>query len=123
MPEFVSVRNPSRPRDQAPRLRLCTSFGSRLRGLMFRSRLSRDDGLILVSSTEDRIGAAVHMLFMRFPIAVIWLDAEKRVVDKVLAQPWRHALLPTAAARYVLEVHPERLDEFSVGDQLEFVSG
>ena len=42
------------------------------------------------------------------------------VVDVCLARRWRPFYLPKGPAQYVLEVSPERLDEFQIGDRLRF---
>jgi uncharacterized membrane protein (UPF0127 family) len=63
---------------------------------------------------------AIHMLFVFFPIAAIWLDRTGRVVDVVLARPFRPFYAPRAPARDILEGPPELLAEVSVGDLLEF---
>ena len=55
-------------------VRWCSSFICKLRGLMFRRALEPDEGLLLVEQFESRTATAIHMLFMRFAIAVIWLD-------------------------------------------------
>jgi uncharacterized membrane protein (UPF0127 family) len=60
------------------------------------------------------------MFFVSFDLAVIWIDSKMQVVDKVLAKSWRPAYFSKQPARYVLEVHPERWEEFQVGDTVEF---
>ena len=56
---------------------IADSFFSRARGLMF----SQPKDLVLVSPVESIKHSSIHMLFMRFPIDILWLDSEKRVVD------------------------------------------
>ncbi len=102
------------------RVQWCSSFACKLRGLMFRRQLPPGEGLLLVEAYESRASTAIHMLFMAFPIAAIWLDSSFRVVDKVLAKPWRPAYAPARAARYTLETHPDVLNRVSVGDVLSF---
>jgi len=34
------------------------------------------------------------------------------------ARPWVDFLMPQKAAQYVLEIHPDRLDEFALGDEV-----
>ncbi len=60
------------------------------------------------------------MFFMRFPIGVIWLAGDGRVVDKRLAKPWRPAYAPQAPARYYVEANVSVLDKVEVGDVLTF---
>jgi hypothetical protein len=42
------------------------------------------------------------------------------VVDTVLARVWKLAYIPKAPACYVLEIVPERLGEFQIGDRVQF---
>lgn len=98
----------------------CDSFLCRLRGLMFRSSLARDEGLLLVEASDGRLDTAIHMLFVFMDLAVIWINSEKVVVDTVLARSWRPAYAPRQSARYILEIHPDRLEEFKIGDRIEF---
>jgi len=85
---------------------------------MFRPELGEGEGLLLVERRESRVGASIHMFFMSFPIAAIWLDARFRVVDTCLAEPWRPFYAPRASAQYTLETFPELLTKISIGDEL-----
>jgi uncharacterized membrane protein (UPF0127 family) len=91
-----------------------------LRGFTFRSRSAADEGLLLVGKRDSRLDSSIHMLFVPFDLAVIWIDSAMKVVDKVLAKPWRPAYFSKRPARYVLEVHPERWGDFEIGDGVEF---
>ncbi len=101
-------------------VRWCQSFGCKLCGLMLRRELGPGEGLLMVEAYASRTATAIHMLFMNFAIAAIWLDDSFRVVDKVHAKPWRLIYAPTQAARYTLETHPELLDRVEIGDELAF---
>jgi uncharacterized membrane protein (UPF0127 family) len=100
----------------------CDTFWKRGRGLMFRSsRAVADDRVYLfVEKRESVAQTTIHMLFVFFPIAVVWLDAEKRVVDKKLAKPFRPVYAPSGPAQYFVEGHPSLLERVNVGDQLDF---
>jgi len=97
----------------------CNTFFCRLRGLMFRAALAEGEGLLLVERRESRLDTSIHMFFMRFPIATIWLDARFRVVDTCLARPWRPYYAARAPAQYTLETFPALLDKISIGDELK----
>jgi hypothetical protein len=60
------------------------------------------------------------MFFVPFAIATVWINSAGRVVDKVLALPWRPFYGPRAPARYILETHPEFLDRVNLDDELVF---
>lgn len=102
------------------RLKWCSSYWCRLRGLMFRRSLAEDEGLIFVYARESVLETSIHMLFMAFPIAAVWLDGEGRVVDKALAKPWRLAYAPRRAAQYVIEARPVLLERVQIGEKLTF---
>ena len=102
------------------RIKYCDTFLTQLRGLTFRSRLAREEGLLLVGGRDSRVDSSIHMLFVSFDLSVIWINASMQVVDKVLAKSWRPAYFSRQPARYVLEIHPERWNDFEVGDRVEF---
>lgn len=87
---------------------------------MLRADLAADEGLLFVYGRDSRVDTSIHMLFMNFDIAVIWINSSMQVVDKVLAKRWKPAYAPKEAAQYVLEIHPDRLDEFEIGNKVTF---
>ena len=103
--------------------RWCASYLSRLRGLMFRRELGEGEALVLVEAADSRAATAIHMFFVPFAIAAVWIDSRGRVVDKALARPWRPFYGPRAPARYVLEAAPEFLDKVAIGDEVKFEDG
>jgi uncharacterized membrane protein (UPF0127 family) len=117
---IVHIENKDQPLPAPLQAIYCESFLCRLRGFMFRSSLAPGEGLILVQGRESRLDAAIHMLFVFTDLAVIWINSENVVVDTVLARAWRPAYIPRQAAKYILEIHPERLTEFKIGDRVEF---
>ena len=119
-PKRLQIRNLTHPLPQPLTVRSCDDFRCRFLGLMGRRDLPRENGLLFRWSRAGRVDTAIHMLFMRFPIAVIWLDTTGRVVDLRHARPWLNFLIPRAPAQYVLELHTERLIDFSLGDQIEW---
>jgi hypothetical protein len=79
------------------RCRVATSFASRFLGLMGVAQLPPGTGLLLPRTSS------VHTHFMRFPIDVVFLDSEWRIVSLVPGlRPWRLAAAKTAAS--VLEL-------------------
>ncbi len=101
------------------RVRPCETFRCRLRGLMFRRTIAGDEGLFFVEAQSGRLATAIHMFFVPFPIGVLWLDEEGRVVDKVIARPWR-IYVPKAAARYYLEGPPALVSWVEEGERLRW---
>ena len=70
----VRVRNLSRQEDLADRASIADTFWRRLRGLLGRDGLEAGDGLVIVPCNS------VHMLGMRFPLDVLYLDRSGTVL-------------------------------------------
>jgi len=107
----------------ATQLRPCETFWTRLRGLMFRRSLDPGEALVFTYTRESVAGTSIHMFFVPFPIAAIWLDAEKRVVDQVLARPFRPYYASRVPAQYLIEGAPELLACTRTGDVLDLQEG
>jgi uncharacterized membrane protein (UPF0127 family) len=120
MPKLITVENKNRTITGPLRIKYCDTFLTQLRGLTFRSGISRDEGLLLVGKRDSRIDSSIHMLFVPFDLTVIWINSSMQVVDKVLAKSWRPAYFSQQPARYVLEIHPGRWGDFEIGDGVEF---
>jgi uncharacterized membrane protein (UPF0127 family) len=99
------------------RIQKCKSLWSRLCGFMF--SFSRKRAKLFVFPRGQNV--SIHMLFVFFPLIVVWLDSQKRIVDFKLMKPF--VSLHSADAKYVLEIpytkNSERiLDRLSVGKKL-----
>lgn len=116
----ITIYNLSRPQNQPIRARYCASFFCQLVGLSFRRNLPQGWGLLLAQKRESRVDAAIHMLGVWIDLAVVWINTAGEVVDVKLARRWRPAYVPRHAARYVLEVAPEYIHDFEVGDKVRF---
>ena len=102
------------------RVKWCDSFGSKLRGLMFRRAIAADEGLVLVETRSSIAATSIHMFFVPFDIAAVWLDENFQVVHTVLAKSWRPYYASPQATRYVLEGPPALLDRITIGETLRF---
>lgn len=118
--KHVTILNLTKAEKSPLRVAYCDTFACRLRGFTFRRILDIQDGLLLVQNRDSRMDAAIHMLGVFFDLGIIWINTAGEVVDTCLARRWRPAYVPKKPARYILEIHPERLSEFTVGDQVRF---
>lgn len=114
------IRNATRNVDIASEITYCNSFLRRGLGLMCRRALGEDEAYVFVERRESLTNTAITMLFVFFPITVIWLNNDKRVVGKVLARPWRLIYAPDSPARYYVEAHPSVWNKVEIGDMLTF---
>ena len=93
------------------RCALATSFWTRFRGLMGRTSLDPDEGMLF------RPAGSIHMFFMRFPIDAVFCDRDLRVL-KVVRElaPWRTA--GARRAKVVLELAAGAAGGLREGEQL-----
>jgi uncharacterized protein len=85
-------------REVATRVEVAGSFLRRGLGLMFRAGLPPGHGLMITPCNS------IHMLFMRFPLDVAFLDREGRVVRIYPGiRPWRMSRV-VRGARSALEL-------------------
>ena len=118
MAQSLHIVNQTRPLARSIQAGVCDSFITRLRGYMFTSTIQSYEGLWFVQTRASRADTSIHMFFMSFDVAVIWVDRDYRVVDTRLAKRWRPYYAPVRPALYFLETHPDRLADFHSGDQL-----
>ena len=77
----------------------------RFRGLMGVPPQSFTYALVFHLEKEGILEGSIHMLFMKMPIDVIWLDAHQGVVGwKEHVPPWSLHHAPPSPAAYILEL-------------------
>ena len=93
---------------------VASSARRRMKGLLGRRALSQDEGLWL------KPASSVHTWFMRFPIDVVFLDKELRVLRIVEAmRPWRMAAKRRSRSVLELAAGSAARSGLRVGDVLE----
>ena len=97
------------PRGRTWRVEVPVTRRERMRGLLGRDSLDADHGMLFPRSRS------VHTIGMRFPITVVFLDAELRVL-RVLAAPPGRLFLTHRRATHVLEAPASA--HFRVGEVL-----
>src|SRR5512143_1775062 len=116
---LVAITNLTRPSANKLTVKLCNTFITRFRGLMLAPSILPEGGVLIDEQSDSIAGTSIHMLFMNFDIAVVWINSQLKVVDVRLARRWRPMYAPAKPARYVLELHPDRLRDFQPGDKVD----
>jgi len=102
-------------------VKYCDTFFSKLKGLMFSRELKPNNGIIIVEKNESRMNTAIHMMFMKYDITVLWLDKKMVVIDKILAKRWVPYYSSKKPAQYVVELHQSKFSEYLIGDELVLI--
>lgn len=116
----VNVVNETRPLPAALQAGYCSSFLCLLKGLMFRKSIPDDWGLLLVYPSDSIVNSTIHMFFVPFDLGVVWINSNNEVVDAARVRRWFGMKGPKNPASYILEIVPERLNEFEIGDKVSF---
>lgn len=99
----------------------CQSRLCRLIGLQFRRRLRQGEALLMDMGKESIAQTSIHMFFVFFPIAAVWINKVGKVTNVQLAKPWRPYYASSEPAQYVLETSPSFLKKIKVGDEVDFI--
>lgn len=109
----ISVRNTGK--EFLGNVKIAESFIARLIGLMFSNSISGFDGLLIKKCNS------VHTCFMKYPIDVIFLSKEMKVIKIIRnMKPWRFSLIYFRACQ-VLEVDKNVSLGLNEGDDLELI--
>ena len=112
---MARILNVSKGTVVAEDVAVARSFWDRFRGLMLRRGMASGEALLIEPS------ASIHTAFMRFPIDVVFLDREKRVVKVAEnVRPFRAAL---SRGHSALELNAGSAGEANIaeGDRLVIV--
>jgi len=88
-------------------------------GLMFR-RLKKGDSIVLTCG-EGIFSAAIHMLFVFYPLDIVWLDKDHIVVDKKTVNPFTLFAYPKRPAKYIVEMRKGFSKDIKINDKIEFI--
>jgi uncharacterized membrane protein (UPF0127 family) len=121
--KFVKVYFPD---GSAVTAELAVTDEQRQQGLMFREKISEDQGMLFLFEEE-----AIHAFWMKnmkFPIDILWLDGQKKIVHIESSVPPCTAdpcpsYIPQAPASYVLELKAGAAQKHGLRlyDRLDFI--
>jgi uncharacterized membrane protein (UPF0127 family) len=98
MPDFIELINEERATSLGKRIGVAKTFRQRFVGLLGRSKLEPEEGLLIVRCNQ------VHMYFMRMPLGLIFLSPTFEIVELVSEiRPWQFSKR-VESAYYVLEL-------------------
>lgn len=104
---------------------LAQNYWQRAKGLMFKKDMEENQGMLFVFPKSGLYN--FWMKNVKFPLDLIWIDQEKKIVDlKLQQQPCLSnpcsAIKPKVKAQYVLELKGGMASKtgMTVGSQLEF---
>lgn len=115
------LKNNSTNQKIIEKTKLATSFFAKLKGLMLETK--HDYALIFVLEKETIIGASIHMMFVGFPIDVVYLNSKKQIIDLVEnIKPWTLNYSPKKPAKYFIELPQTTIKKtnLKLGQEIEW---
>lgn len=96
-------------------IKKANTFGTRLKGLMFKKTPIKQEGLWIIPCNS------IHMFFMNFPIDAVFINQNNEIVKLVHdLQPWK-IVSPVKNAHSVVELPSGTIKEMNLkeGERLE----
>ena len=114
------IKNKTKNKIIANKTKECKTILSKAKGLML-TKKKEDEGLVFTFNTEQKWG--IHMLFVFYPIDVLWLDKNKEVVDlREELKPFILSAKPKKEASYIIELPAGTINKTKteIGDKIIF---
>jgi uncharacterized membrane protein (UPF0127 family) len=102
------------------KVRFASNTWERTKGLMFENEKNFNYALVFSFPVESRIATSLHMLFVFFPIDVLFLNKNKVIVDKATLTPFMPNYTPRKAAKYVIEMPMGKAKGFKIGQKVSW---
>ena len=98
------------------KVKFASTQWQRTKGLMFEDVKRFDYALVFDFEKESKLMSSLHMIFVFFPIDVLFLDKSRKVVDKVTLEPFTPNYTPKKAAKYVIEMPKGKAKNAKIGN-------
>ncbi|MDP2750455.1 MAG: DUF192 domain-containing protein [Nanoarchaeota archaeon] len=96
------IFNKTKQKILAKKSQIYTDPFNKALGLMFSSQKKIKNKAIVFEFKKEQI-VALHMLFVFYPIDVLFLDKNKKVVETTTLKPFCLCYVPQKKAKYVIE--------------------
>lgn len=95
-------------------IEIATSFFARLKGLMFREKLNKGEGLLINPCNS------IHTFFMKFPIDVLFVNKEDEIIACIEKMKPSRISKIYGKAKYVVELSAGTIEskDIKVGDRI-----
>jgi uncharacterized membrane protein (UPF0127 family) len=98
----------------ADHVKAANTFWERFVGLMGKKQLNSGEGLLLYHCSS------IHCFFMRFPIDVVYLSSDNKILEIETVKPWRIGRI-VRGAKHVLELPAGAADRAMIGEALKIL--
>lgn len=102
------------------KIEMANGFFKRFIGLMFKSRCDYPLLLEIPQDIKIKERSSIHSLFMRFELALVFIDDKNLVYEIANLKPWKY-YVPKKGAKYIIEFDKREFDNYDlkIGDGIE----
>jgi len=114
--QTVQIVNVAKGVVLAQKAQIASSLGQRLKGLLGKKSLTNNEGLVLKPC------ASIHTFFMRFPIDVLFLDKNMRIIKLIQNMPPARLSSTAWGSKITIELPAGKISQTNTqtGDILQF---
>ncbi|MCX6804390.1 MAG: DUF192 domain-containing protein [Candidatus Diapherotrites archaeon] len=104
------------------KVKFASNTWERTKGLMFENENKFNYALVFDFPFESQLRTSLHMLFVFFPIDVLFLNKNKVVVDIATLEPFSLNYTPKKPAKYVIEMPKGKAIRVKLGQKAEWTN-
>lgn len=105
----------------ASKVKMANTPWQRMKGLMFEKKELFDYALVFSLPKESIMQASIHMIFVFFPIDIVFLDKNKKVVEIANnIKPFTPNYAPKKPAKFLIELQAGKASGVKNGNFLEW---
>ena len=103
------------------KVKIADTHWKKTKGLMFEDKNQFDYALVFNLGRDAQMSASIHMMFVFFPIDIVYLNKEKKVVDIAKGlKPFTPNYTPKARSSYFVELPEGKASGIELNDILEW---
>ena len=106
--------------EKIAKIKIANSFFKRFLGLMFKRRCDYPLLFEIPQDIKIKERSSIHSLFMRFELALVFIDEENLIYEIVDLKPWKY-YVPKKGAKYIIEFDKNEFENYDlkIGDEIE----
>ena len=106
--------------EKIDKIKIANSFFKRFLGLMFKKKCDYPMLFEIPQDIQIKERSSIHSLFMRFELALVFIDEENLIYEIADLKPWKY-YVPKKRAKYIIEFDKNEFENYDlkIGDEIE----
>lgn len=115
----IEDKNIQSQRKEIAKIDIADNYYKRLKGLMFKKEIAKPL-VFKIPKSKNKNRSAIHSCFMRFEIAIVFIDFKDKIYEIANLKPWQF-YSPKKPAKYIIEFKKEEFNKINlkINDKIE----